>query len=284
MGTHRVHREVRYVDVNDLRLRVARQPGRGEGPPLVLVMGLGGNIEMWGPLEAALAERGIPTIAFDAPGTGESPAVAFPPLRIAGLAKLTLRLLDQLGVQEADVLGVSFGGTVAQELARHGGRRVRRLVLCATGCGLGGVPGDPRALAILATPRRYHSREHFLQVAPTLYGGRIRREPDLLRQQAMARLGRPPSILGYAAQIYAITGWSSLPWLHRLRQPTLVLTGDDDPIIPVINGKILAWRIPGARLQIVEGGGHLFLLEQAEEIADSLAGFLGAAEPASRAS
>lgn len=259
------------VDVGNLRLRVAR---RGDGPPLVLVMGLGGNIEMWRPLDDALAARGVPTIAFDAPGTGGSPTVPLPPLRIPGLARLTLRLLDSLGIGEVDVLGVSFGGTLAQELAYRGGARVRRLVLCATGCGLGGVPGDPRALAILATPRRYHSVEHFRRVAPVLYGGRIRREPELLGQQAMARLGRPPSLLGYASQLYAIAGWTSLPWLHRLRQPTLVMAGDDDPIVPLVNGKILAWRIPGARLEVMHGGGHLFLLEEAEEVADSVAGFL----------
>jgi poly(3-hydroxyalkanoate) depolymerase len=269
-------REIAFVDVDGLRLRVSR---RGEGRPLVLVMGLGGNIEMWAPFEAALAARGVPTVAYDAPGTGESSPGPRPPLRMAGLARVVLRMLDALGYDEVDVLGVSFGGAVAQELARRGGGRVCRLILCATGCGVGGLPGDPRALAILATPRRYHSPEHFLQVAPVLYGGRIRREPELLGQQALARLGRPPSLQGYAAQLYALAGWTSLPWLHRLRQPTLVLAGDDDPIVPLVNGRILAWRIPDARLVVVPGGGHLFLLEQAEEVAAWVAGFLAEADP-----
>jgi pimeloyl-ACP methyl ester carboxylesterase len=88
-------------------------------------------------------------------------------------------------------------------------------------------------------------------------------------------MGEPPSLVGYAGQVYAITGWSSFPWLHRLRQPTLVLAGDDDPIVPLVNGRILARRIPGARLEVVRGGGHLFLLEEAEAMAELVAEFLG---------
>jgi pimeloyl-ACP methyl ester carboxylesterase len=75
-------------------------------------------------------------------------------------------------------------------------------------------------------------------------------------------------------QLYAITGWSSMPWLHTLRQPTLVISGDDDPIIPLINGRILAWRIPDARLHVVRGGGHLFILERPAEIAGMITDFL----------
>ena len=264
--------ETFFVDVDGVRLRVAR---RGTGTrPLVLIMGLGGNIEMWAPFADALGARRVSTVAFDAPGMGESSGLRRP-LRMGGLADHTIRLLDELGLGEVDALGVSFGGLLAQEVARRAGSRVRRLVLAATGCGLGGVPGSPRALAILATPRRYHSPDHLARVAPVLYGGRIRREPELLGQQTLARLGRPPSTGGYLAQIYAVAGWTSAPWLHRLSQPTLVLAGNDDPIVPLVNGRILAWRIPQAELHVVEGGGHLFLLEQAEEMAELVAAFLG---------
>jgi pimeloyl-ACP methyl ester carboxylesterase len=79
---------------------------------------------------------------------------------------------------------------------------------------------------------------------------------------------------GYLGQLYAISGWSSLPWLHTLRQPTLVLAGDDDPIVPLINGRILAWRIPNATLHVVEGGGHLFILERPADIAELVTQFL----------
>jgi pimeloyl-ACP methyl ester carboxylesterase len=79
---------------------------------------------------------------------------------------------------------------------------------------------------------------------------------------------------GYVAQLYAIAGWTSLPWLPRLRPPTLVLAGDDDPIVPLVNGRILHRLIPGARLHVVRGGGHLFLLDQPAETAALVTEFL----------
>jgi poly(3-hydroxyoctanoate) depolymerase len=175
------------------------------------------------------------------------------------------------------VLGVSFGGALAQQLVRQSPDRVRRLVLAATGPGipgLGGVPGRPGALLTLVTPLRYYSPAYFRKVAPTLYGGRIRREPDLLAEQAHARISRPPSLRGYVGQLYAMWGWSNLPWLPFIRHPTLVMAGDDDPIMPLANGRILAKLIPLARLEVITGGGHLFLLEEAERSAALVREFL----------
>ena len=165
-----------------------------------------------------------------------------------------------------------------QQLARQAPGRVRRLVLAATGPGLGGVPGSPRALLALATPRRYHQPDYYRSVAGRVYGGAARRDPDALLHGSLARFIEPPSIRGYLGQLYAITGWTSLPWLHTLRQPTLVLNGDDDPIVPPINGRILAHCIPDARLHVVHGAGHLFLLERPAEMAALVTGFL-AEEP-----
>jgi poly(3-hydroxyoctanoate) depolymerase len=176
------------------------------------------------------------------------------------------------------VLGVSFGGAVAQPLARQAPRRVRRLILAATAPGvpgLGGVPGRPRAMLALATPRRYYDRDYLRSVAPTIYGGRIRNDPELFAEQSHARLLKPPSVRGYVAQLFAIAGWTNLPWLPFMRQPTLVLAGDDDPILPVANGRILAGLIPHAKLVVIPGGGHLFLLEQADDAARHVLDFLG---------
>ena len=191
-----------------------------------------------------------------------------------GLTATLEHLLDSLGHDRVDVLGVSFGGGIAQQLAHQAPQRVRRLVLAATAPGLGGVPGHPRALLALATPRRYFDPEYFARVAGDVYGGRARRDPAGLTLGAAERFAQPPSVSGYLAQMYAIPGWSSLPWLHRIPHPTLVLAGDDDPIVPLINGRILAARIPNARLHVVQGGGHLFLLEEAEQLADIVADFL----------
>jgi poly(3-hydroxyalkanoate) depolymerase len=266
-------RQIRYVEVDGLRIRTCV---RGEGHPLLLMMGIGGNIEMWEPFERALASSPIQTISFDAPGTGDSSGWLLP-RRMGAIARLVEGVLDELGYDRVDVLGVSFGGALAQQFVRRSPRRVGRLVLAATAPGmpgLGGVPGSPRALWALATPRRYYSADYLRKVAPVVYGGRIRREPELFAQQSHARLLNPPSVRGYFAQMFAVQLWTNVPWLPRVRSPTLVMAGDDDPIIPPANGRILARLIPGSRLVIVPGGGHLFLIEQAEEAARHVIDFL----------
>ena len=262
--------QLRFVDVDGIRLRTSV---RGQGPPLLLVTGLGASLELARPFEQELTARGVQTVAFDAPGIGESTAYTLP-RRMPGIARTIEAMLDALGYDRVDVLGVSLGGVVAQQLAHQAPRRVRRLVLAATGPGLGGAPGPPHVLLALATPRRYYQPDYYRRIAGRIYGGQARRDPDALLHGSPARFVERPSVRGYLGQLYAIAGWTSLPWLHRLRQPTLVLAGDDDPIVPLLNGHILARRIPNARLHVEDGGGHLFLLERPAEMAALVTGFL----------
>jgi poly(3-hydroxyalkanoate) depolymerase len=236
-------------------------------------MGLGGNIEMWEPLERELNARGVQTIAYDASGTGESPT-RLVPQRMPGLARQAAHILDTVGHPDAAVLGVSFGGAVAQELTLASPHRVRRLVLASTTCGVGGVPGNPLALSLLATPLRYYSPTFLRLTANMLYGPTTSENGDLLREQIDARRARPPKLWGYIGQLAAAAGWTSLPWLHRLRTPTLVLTGSADPIVPTVNGRILTARIPGAELHVVPGAGHLLLMDRAAECAATIVEFL----------
>jgi poly(3-hydroxyalkanoate) depolymerase len=261
---------IRFVTVDGIRLRTSV---RGQGPPLLLVTGLGASLELAEAFEQELTARGIQTVAFDAPGVGQSTAYRRP-RRMRGVASTVEQLLDALGHDQVDVLGVSLGGVIAQQLAHQAPQRVRRLVLAATGPGLGGMPGSPRVLLTLATPRRYDQPDYYRRVAGRIYGGQARRDPDALLHGSPARFIERPSMWGYVGQLYAIAGWTSLPWLHRLRQPTLVLAGDDDPIVPLLNGRILARRIPNGRLCVVRGGGHLFLLERPARIAAVVTGFL----------
>ena len=247
--------------------------GEGEGPPLLLIMGLGGNIEMWDPLETTLNSEGVQTISYDSSGTGDSPPRLLP-MRMPGLARQATRILDALGHPEADVLGVSFGGAVAQQLALSNPHRVRRLILVSTMCGLGGVPGNPLALSILATPLRYYSPRFMRLVAPTLYGPSARSDEELLRRQSNARRARPPHVWSYVQQISAVAGWTSLPWLHRIVAPTLVMAGSDDSIVPPVNARMLAKRIPGSTLEITQGAGHLVLLEHPDSAARTIAKFV----------
>jgi poly(3-hydroxyalkanoate) depolymerase len=269
---------IEMLPAGDWRLRVSLRPATGwtaatgpasRRPPLLLCNGIGAPIELWAPFRDRLAH---PTIAFDAPGVGESSVPTCPPT-VAGVARALLGMLDGLGVDTVDVLGVSWGGALAQELAYRGSQRVRRLVLAATMAGGAPVPGDPRVLAILATPLRYWSPSYLDRVAPALYGPDVADNPEMMAHQRRARFTRSPSGRGYLWQMLALRRFASVLWLHRLGQRTLVLTGEADPIVPVANGRILARRIPGARLEIVPGG-HLFLLTHAAEMAARIDAFL----------
>jgi len=265
-------RTIRFVDIGPDGVQM-RTSVRGFGPPLLLITGIGASLDLGAPFERELAARALQVISFDAPGIGQSTPYTWP-RRMPGIARTVERMLDTLGYQRVDVLGVSLGGVIAQQLAHQAPARVRRLVLAATGPGLGGVPGSPRVLLSLATPRRYYQPDYYRRIAGRVYGGAARRDPEALLHGSVARFIERPSLPGYLGQLYAISGWTSMPWLRSLRQQTLVLSGDDDPIVPLINGRILARCIPHAQLHIVRHGGHLFLLESPAEIAALVAAFL----------
>ena len=243
---------------------------RGEGPPLLLLSGVAAPLELWQPLLSELP--GLRTIAFDTPGSGDSAAPNFP-LSVGGHARLALRLLDALGYQHASVLGLSFGGMVAQELAYRAGRRIDRVVLASTSVGWGGVPGSPAALLALTTPQRYYARALFPSLQPGDADGEERRDGRLFPARAGDR-HRASDPRGHLYQFWAATTWSSLLWLARVPQPTLVLTGDADDLVPAVNAQILANLLPAARLHVVPGGGHLALLQHTQELGPLLTSFL----------
>ena len=155
------------------------------------------------------------------------------------------------------MLGVSWGGALAQQFAFQQGKRCRRLVLAATSPGHLMVPGKLTVLLKMATPRRYRDPHYMKRVAGDIYGGALRASPELLRQHL--RHVHWSSDYGYYLQLLAGFGWTSLPWLRFLAQPALVMAGTDDPLVPVVNGRILASLIPDARLVTIDDG-HLFLV------------------------
>ncbi len=271
VGRPRYQSSERTVTIDGLRLNVSVAGTRGEAP-LVLIGGIGAPLELWEPFRRALGTR---TIAIDAPGVGGS-ATLGRPRTLWEIARLVDRLLDRIGCDTVDVLGLSWGGGVAQHMALSGGRRIRRLVLASTGFGLGTIPGDARAVAHLLTPARYYSQRYFQLVAASLYGGETGRHPEELSAQAKLRWARRPSLVGYLHQLVAASTWVALPVLPLIRTETMVLTGDDDPIIDVSTARILAALLPHGRLHIAAGGGHLFLLDQPAEAADIVRDFLQA--------
>jgi poly(3-hydroxyalkanoate) depolymerase len=260
--------QISLHDVGGQVLRVGIRRGEKARPPLLLFNGIGANIELVEPLLDAL--DGTEAIVFDVPGVGGSPP-PWLPYRPSTLARLTAQLLDQLGYQQIDVLGVSWGGALAQQFAFQQSKRCRRLVLAATSPGHLMVPGKLTVLLKMATPRRYKDPEYMQRIAGDVYGGALRGAPELARQHL--RHVRWSSDYGYYLQLFAGFGWSSLPWLRLLAQPTLVMAGTDDPIVPVCNGRILASLIPDARLVTINDG-HLFLVTSAGDSAAMISEFL----------
>ena len=182
------------------------------------------------------------------------------------------RLLRELGYDKVDMLGISWGGGLAQQFAFQNPRRCRRLVLVSTATGYLMVPAHPRVLAKMVTPRRYRDPDFAVSIAANLYGGRLRTQPQLAGRilHEQSRLG---SRRGYALQLLAGLGWTSLPFLPMLRQQTLVLAGNDDPIIPLVNARMLSHLLPHSRLHVFDDG-HLGLVTLAAELGPLVANFL----------
>ena len=258
----------RYVSAGGQRVRVSIRPG--SGVPLVLCNGIGAGLEVLDPLVAQL-DPDTTVVRFDVPGTGESPP-SLVPYGFPYLAWMLGRVLTKLGLGVVDVLGLSWGGALAQQFAFQHPRRCRRLILVSTGTGMLMVPGGPRVLSKMLSPRRFRDPEYAAGLAGHLYGGSARRHADdiksIFKHQFLAGSRR-----GYLYQLSAGAGWTSLPFLRLIRQPTLVLGGDDDPIVPLVNARILACLIPHATLHIYPGG-HVELVTEAETFGPIIGEFL----------
>jgi poly(3-hydroxyoctanoate) depolymerase len=240
---------------------------RGEGEPLLLYSGIWGEVGLWDLLFPHLP--GFRTIAFDPPGIGRSQMPAMP-LSMPELACFGTAVLDELGIDSAHVLGVSFGGAVAQQMALSHPHRVRRLVLASTSFGGFAVPGNMEALWHFIHPRTYHP-ERLERVAGAMFGGRLRKEPELVRTM---HFKRPKDTVAALYRMAPLFGWTSLPWLWAIRHPALVIAGDDDPVTPLVNHRLMAALMPRARLHIVAGGGHLVLLDSAQQVGPMITNFL----------
>jgi len=269
-GTDMPHVPImRYPEIAGQKLRVAIWEGDGTHRPLLFFNGIGANLELAAPLGEALQDRDV--IAFDMPGIGKSPPPRFP-YRPWQAARMVRRLLDELAYDKVDVLGVSWGGALAQQFAVQYRSRVGRLILAATSAGTTMIPGKPQAVSKLAHPRRYLDPAYMVRNFEELYGDAA----DMAESHAVKML--PPTMKGYLYQLLAMAGWTSLPFLPFLPQETLIIMGDKDNIVPLSNGRILKTMIPHARLHVVKNGGHLFLISRSEEVIPVIRDFLGEAD------
>jgi len=204
-------------------LRISMRVQEGSGDPLLLINGMTRPLESWDPFTRELQGRTI--VSFDAPGVGGSPTTVRP-LSIAELATVAVAVLDAAGLTDADVLGYSHGGAVAQELVHNTPGRVRGLILASTSCGVGATPGTRR---------------------------------DIFRSLGSSLNGQPwplPDPLGLLWQSLAVSNWSSIPFLGSIQAPTLVVCGSRDRVVPPSNSRVLAGRIPNATLVMLPGRGH----------------------------
>ena len=264
--------EHRYITAGGQRIRVNVR--EGTGVPLVLCNGIGASLEVLDPLVENLA---CPVLRFDVPGTGGSPT-SLAPYGFPYLAWVLGRLLSKIGIGVVDVLGLSWGGALAQQFAFQNPRRCRRLVLVATGTGVLMVPAHPRVLAKMLTPRRFSDPDYAAAIAGELYGGTVRAHGDDVARLFVRQL-HAGSKIGYVHQLLAGSVWTSLFALPAVRQETLIVAGTDDPIIPLANAHIINALLPHSRLHL-HSGGHIDLVHNATELAPVIEKFL--CEPGER--
>jgi 3-oxoadipate enol-lactonase len=245
---------------------------RGSGPPLLLVPGIPAIASDWAPLAERLSGARRP-IAYDNRGSGSSTVTAGP-YTTRQLAGDAVALLDWLGIERADIFGMSLGGMIAQEIALGWPERVGRLVLGCTHCGVEHAARPPRDVGLAFA---FETDDWGLRMRK-LVGFAFAQEadPELLRRFIAKKAADVQDIAGYRAQIAAALTHDTYDRLSRIEHPTLILTGDDDRVIPGASSRVLHERIPGARLEVVPGAGHLFFLERPEESVRLLEAFLAA--------
>lgn len=243
---------------------------QGEGTPVLLIMGLGYTSVMWHRTRPVLAQR-YRTIAFDNRGVGLSD-VPPGPYSIATMASDAAAVLDAAGVARAHVFGVSMGGIIAQEFALQYPARTRSLIL---GCTSPGGPLAVRAeskVADVLMARGMTLEQAREAILPYIYDAATPREK--IEEDVSLRQRWLPSMQGYMAQLQGILAWEGYSRIAQITAPTLVVHGKSDALVPPGNGELIAERISGAKLVLLEHASHLFLTDQTEEAHKEILEFL----------
>ena len=252
----------------DLRVRYGVRPGSGDGIPLIIFNGVGQSIEVLQPLIDAL--EGVEVITYDVPGTGLSDTPRLP-MRYSQHACLAADLLRELGYDKVMAMGISWGGPLAQQFARNNPDLVQKLILTVSPPGNLMVPGHPGVYWRMAHVKRFTDRNYMRSIASHIYGGSIRSDDSPL--DAHIQRLRPPSRRGYLYQALTMWGWTSVAWLWRLKQPTLIIQGEDDPMVPNANARLMAWIIPDAQLEFLDCG-HMLILTRVPQVSTLVRNFI----------
>ena len=244
---------------------------QGDGPPLLLIMGLGAPSAFWWRVRPRLAAR-YRTIALDNRGAGHS-GVPPGPYSIRLMASDAAAVLNAAGAAQAHVFGMSMGGMIAQEFALEYPDRLLSLILgCTASGGPNAVRADAEATKLLTSRSAMTAEEAETAFIPILYDPatpRVRVDEDLETRRAWY-----PTAEGYNAQLQAIFGWQSFDRLPQIQAPTLVIHGKNDRLVPAGNGELIASRIPGAQLLLLDNANHMFITDQPEASVSALLEFL----------
>jgi 3-oxoadipate enol-lactonase len=257
-----------YVENQGARIYWDQQ---GAGAPILLIMGLGYSCCMWHRIRPALAKH-YRTIAFDNRGIGQSD-VPEGPYPIAVMASDAAAVLDAAGVDSAHVFGVSMGGMIAQEFALQYPKRVRSLILgCTAAGGPSAVRAESDAMQMLMARDKMTAEQALEAPVPFIYDAATPRER--IDEDLSLRRAWLPSPEAYRAQLQGILAWESYSRLAAIGRATLVVHGESDRLVPPGNGRLIAERIPGARLVMIPHASHLFLTDQTEVAHRAIGEFL----------
>jgi pimeloyl-ACP methyl ester carboxylesterase len=247
----------------------------GEGPPLLMIMGFGGQASSWGEPFLQELRPHFRIIRFSNRGTGLSDRPAGP-TTIAQMADDAAALLEAVGIPRAHVFGVSMGGMIAQEFAlRHAGRLGGLVLGCTTPGGPRAATASPETIALLVPAPGLSREEQIRRAWPAICSPAfIESSLNFLEAMLAASLTNPTPIATLGQQMAAVQGHDTYGRLPQIKAPTLVLHGDLDLLVPPENGRILAERIPGAVLRLIPGAAHMFFWEQPEASAREIVQFL----------
>lgn len=247
---------------------------RGQGVPLLMIAGLAVPGSAWGPLPLKLAKLGYMSIVVDNRDSGRSSTYKGEEYSIADMAGDMIAVLDDLGLESTNVIALSMGGFIAQELALAVPDRIRKMMLISTGPGVGGYPPDSELLIAMFDNDGLGPEATTRKVVEMLSGpGWAESNPRLVSLAVRKRLRDPYDEEAFGRQWIAAMGFSSIDRLEQMRVPTLLLHGEQDVLIPFKNGETLATGIPDAKLVSMEGAGHLLPMERPAETMQTIQDF-----------
>jgi 3-oxoadipate enol-lactonase len=259
---------VTVIDAGDIQLDYERS-GNADGPPLLLIMGMSGTSLHWGEPFLQLLRADFDVIAYDHRGVGASTPLDGP-ITTREMADDAAGLLGALELDDAHVVGISMGGMIAQELALSHAERVRTLTLGCTYCGgEGSALASEEDLSGLVEAMGSGDRERALRAGWEInVSSTLAADDDAFATFREIAMRRAVAVAVIMQQMQACAAHDTNERLAQVAAPTLVIHGTEDRLLPVQNGRLIASRIPGARLEIFDGVGHLFFWERPERAAE----------------